>query len=311
MVLTHKTPLKSVSQPKKNWTPPQLVEWITKDLESKGFPPPYRSQAEHLVSHALGISRLDIYLQYDKPCTAEEQARLREFVKRRHQHEPTAYIMGHMDFWSLKIEVGPGVLIPRQDTEVLVEAILKYLPSHSKEKHRILELGTGTAAIPLALCSERDNLEIVTVDCSSDALEYAQRNIENHLDLIEPKENVIQVLLGDCFTGIHPQSRFDLIVSNPPYIPSQDINGLHHEVKHWEPDLALNGGACGTKFYQTLKHSAHGLLKAGGILIFEHGFDQREQLKNLVSTGPEFSLIEEIKDYGGLDRVLAFRKNDL
>lgn len=285
-----------------------MVEWISKNLENKGFPPPYRSQAEHLVSHALGISRLDIYLQYDKPCTADEQKRLREFVKRRHNHEPTAYILGHADFWSLRVSVGPGVLIPRQETEVLVEAILKYLPKDEEQPVRILELGTGTAAIPLALCSERENLEIISVDFSAEALQYAQKNIQQHADLLQPRNNQIHILQGNCFGAIRPKAEFDLIFSNPPYIPSQHIEGLHQEVKSWEPNLALNGGGSGTEFYETLKHSATNLLKTEGILVFEHGFDQREQLKSLIPNGSDFTLVEEIKDYGGLDRVLSFRK---
>ncbi len=290
------------------WTPPKLVKWISNDFEEKGFPPPHRFQAEMLVSHALEISRLDIYLQHDKPCTSFEQQKLREMVKRRYLREPVAYIVGSCEFWTLSLKVGPGVLIPRADTEILVEAVLERIPTEAKlAEYRILELGTGSAAIPLALCSERSNLFIVTTDCSAEALAYAKQNLANHQDLVSSKNNTIMMVHADRFSSINQSPCFDFIVSNPPYIPENQFQSLQKEVSEWEPGIALAGGINGTDFYEYLMN-AGSYLKPGGLMIFEHGFDQAELIQDLFNQNKALKFLEKRKDYSGHNRVLVYEK---
>ena len=288
------------------WTPPKLVQWISNDFEKKGFPPPHRLQAEQIVGHALNISRLEIYLQFDKPCTKQEQQKVRDLVKRRYKREPTSYILGYQDFWSLRLKVGPGVLIPRTDTEVLIEKALEIIPETPLEGNfRILELGTGTAAIPLALCSEREHLRILSSECSPEAIRFASQNIREYAEVIETKNNSITLIHGDGFSAISKELKADMIISNPPYIPSDDIQALQNEVKDWEPSLALDGGEDGLEFYKLLFGEAENRLKRDGILLFEHGYNQVLQLGTLLKSYPKLKLVESSKDYSGLDRVMV------
>lgn len=291
------------------WTPPKLVKWISKDFEQKGFPPPHRFQAEQIVSHALEISRLDIYLQFDKPCTPEEQKAVRNLIKRRYRREPTAYILGQQEFWSLNLDVGPGVLIPRQDTEILVESILEKIQAYPlPDQISILELGTGTAAIPLALASECTDLMIVSIELSRKALEFATRNLEKYSEILKAKNNRIVLVHGDGFQSINKKSTFDFIISNPPYIPNTDINTLQEEVKDWEPGMALNGGNSGTDFFERMIRASKRLLKTDGYLIFEHGFDQFQPITDLLEKENRLMIDESRKDYAGHDRVMILKR---
>ncbi len=291
------------------WTPPKLVQWIAEDFGSRRMPGSLRLEAERLVSHALGISRLDIYLQYDKPCSPEEQKAVRELVIRRRNREPLCYVLQSSEFWSLPLEVGPGVLIPRPDTEVLIEATLGVIRSQPRSGPlQILELGTGSAAIPLALSMDEDQLNITATDISAQALGFARKNINCYRSEFEKRGNLIYLIQGNRFDAIKQQARFDYLVSNPPYIPVGDIDHLQEEVRSWEPRGALDGGQDGLDFYRYLKDAAEQLLKPGGFLIFEHGFDQRASIQELMSSSIILAYSEAIKDLGGHDRVLIFRK---
>ncbi len=293
------------------WTPPKLVQWMRDDFTKRGFPGHLRLEAERLVSHALNISRLDIYLQYDKPCTVEEQQAVRELVIRRRNREPCSYLMESCEFWSLSLAVGPGVLIPRPETEVLVEATLKLICGENRKAPclQILELGTGSGAIPLALSSEEQQLVLIATDISEQALAFARTNINRYQADIRSQRNSIHLVQGDRFNSIKKQPIYDCIISNPPYIPTQDVDLLQEEVRLWEPKNALNGGNDGLDFYRYLKKAAESLLKPGGFLIFEHGFDQRKSVQQLMSSSTELKLVDSIKDYAKHDRVLAFRKS--
>lgn len=292
----------------RQWTPPGLVKWITEDFKNRGFPGALRLEAERLVAHALGISRLDIYLQFDKPCTVEEQAAVRELVIRRRKREPLSYIMSSSEFRSLILDVGPGVLIPRPETELLVDAVLDLIRGRKPGDHwRILELGTGSAAIPVALAVEAEEVTIVATEIQLRALKYAAGNIERYREEMEGMQNSILLVQTDCFEGISRQCVFDCIVSNPPYIRSGDIQELQEEVLLWEPGSALDGGADGLEFYRYLRDSAIEMLSVGGFLLCEHGFDQRKEIESLVDGSP-LKCYGSVKDYAGHDRILIFQK---
>lgn len=290
------------------WTPSRLVKWISEDLELRGFPKPYRFQAEQLVSHALNLSRLDIYLQYDRPCTQSEQDCVRKLLKRRYRREPTAYILGTCDFWTLTLEVGPGVLIPRIETEILIETTIEKIPVQTHSTIRLLELGTGSGVIPLSLCSERNHLQIFSTEISKEALHYAKRNLDRYRDLLEPKHNSVFLIQSDKFEAINTNLKFDIIVGNPPYIAEDLISSLQPEVRDWEPKLALMGGKSGIEFYRYLFHFADNYLSPGGYLILEHGYDQRDLLVNLLHSVPTLKFEHTRKDYSGHDRVLTVQK---
>ncbi|MCP4750262.1 MAG: peptide chain release factor N(5)-glutamine methyltransferase [Proteobacteria bacterium] len=291
------------------WTPPKLVQWISNDFLKRGFPPPQRLEAEHLVSHALNISRLDIYLQFDRPCTDEEKRVVRSLVRRRYNREPLAYILGNCEFWSLSLEVGPGVLIPRRDTEVLVETIGKFFPAEAHDPSIcILEFGTGTAALPLALATDREDLFIVSVDNSPSALEFASRNVARYRQETEVNSSRIVLVRGNKFEALRHRPTFDFLISNPPYIPEDEISSLQDEVSLWEPIDALAGGKDGLDFFAFLKESAAGLLKPNGFLIFEHGYDQRASIRKLMDRSDRLEFKAGIKDYSGHDRVLVYQK---
>lgn len=293
------------------WTPPKLVQWIQDDFAKREFPGSLRLEAERIVCHALNVSRLDIYLQFDKPCTQEEQQAIRQLVIRRRRREPLSYITKISDFWSLSLTVGPGVLIPRPETEVLVRATLKIIRSETRSTpFKILELGTGSGAIPLALCTEEPQLVIVATEISRQALSFAKGNINHYQSEISKRQNRIHLVQGNRFDPIKKQPAFDCIVSNPPYIPAQEIDHLQEEVRLWEPRNALDGGSDGLAFYRYLEKSAALLLKPGGFLVFEHGYDQREPIQQMMSRSSELKAFESIKDYAKHDRVLIFRKTE-
>lgn len=292
----------------KIWTPPELVEWISNDFAKRGFSPPHRLEAEYLVSHGLNITRLQIYLQYDKPCTTEEQQAVRVLVKRRYRGEPVAYILGSCEFWSLELEVGPGVLIPRQDTEILVEAMLENLPPDPLEPQTLLELGTGSACIPLAIASERENVRVLATEYSRQALGFAVKNIRKYRKQNLERKNRIQPILGDRLLPVKEQAVFDAIISNPPYVRRSDMAGLQQEIRRWEPQAALDGGLQGLDFYEYLKNTSGRLLKPGGVLAFEHGYDQFREITGLMETSSDFTLQKAYKDYNHQQRVMVFKR---
>ncbi|MCP4298427.1 MAG: peptide chain release factor N(5)-glutamine methyltransferase, partial [Proteobacteria bacterium] len=286
------------------WTPPDLVGWIRKDLKKRALPGSHRLEAEYLVSHALKISRLEIYLNYDKPCSIKEREQVKAMLRRRQQREPLAYIIGSCEFWSLNLITRPGVLIPRQDSEILVEVILDYIPNKTRESPlAIIELGTGTGAIPLAISLERKCLEIITIEKSASALPIARQNIENYKEQITKQCNKISLVNGDAFESISMNIKFDFIVSNPPYISSTELLSLQEEVKKWEPEMALDGGEDGLDFYRYLFQEAAKRLNSGGYLIVEHGFEQRASLQSLSKSSGELIFCDTVKDVEQRDRV--------
>lgn len=292
-------------QSEENWTPVKLVQWIAGYFKEKDIPGNHRLEAEKLVSKALGIERIELYLQFDRPAQPEELDVLKSFIRRRHSREPVDYILGSTEFWSLSLQTGPGVLIPRPDTETLIETALTWLPECSDgAPFSILELGTGTAAIPLALASERSNLEITTCDISSEALSFAQINLKQHAELLVPKNNQIYLTHSDKFKAVPANHQFQMIISNPPYIDKEELQTLAPDVLDWEPQLALDGGETGLDFYEYLIQQAPGYLAHQGVLLIEHGYQQKEQILDLIHRSGHFDS-KAYQDINGKDRVIS------
>jgi release factor glutamine methyltransferase len=289
------------------WTILNLLKWATGYFTSHGIDSP-RATAEILLAHLLNLKRIDLYLRFDQPLQKNELAGFKALIKRRVNREPVAYIVGTKEFWSLEVAVNPHVLIPRPDTETLVETALKYLsPADPPQEPSglVLELGTGSGAIVLALATERPSYRYIATDISLKALETAQANTRHH-----HLESIVQFAAGNWLEPFSPhQPIFDMIVSNPPYIPSESIPGLQPEVSRFEPILALDGQIDGLHAIRQILFSAHLLLKPRGVMLLEMGFDQKAGVTDLIQSCGFYAHFDFIKDYAGHDRVVIIHRN--
>jgi len=259
-----------------------------------------RIDAELLLSHVMECSRLDLYFKGEQKLNGDQMVAYLELLRQRSLGCPVAYLTGEKEFWSLTLEVSKDTLIPRPDTETLVETIIeqifKWKKSNKGKTCYIAELGTGTAAIPLALCSELTNLHITSVDCSQQTLEIAAKNIHSYKKLLTPRSNRLKILRSDLFSTIKFPRKLNFIVSNPPYIPSEKIDNLQTEVSKFEPRTALDGGKDGLFFYRYLLNAAPDLLIREGKMILEIGFDLQPALKKLQSNFPAWAYSNFLPD---------------
>lgn len=262
-------------------------------LDSTDLPasPTARLDVELLLAAALGKPRSYLRTWPEHEPTAEQLAAFDQMLERRRRGEPVAYILGHQGFWSLDLEVAPHTLIPRPDTELLVEAALQLAPATPR---RVLDLGTGTGAIALALASERGGWRVTGVDRINEAVALAERNRQRlKLDNAEFR-------LSSWF-GALAGERFDLIVSNPPYIAAHDCHLGKGDVR-FEPQSALVAGADGLDDIRLIVSAAPQHLEPGGWLLLEHGYDQAEAVRALLGAAG-FHLTESRRDLGGHERI--------
>lgn len=289
------------------WTVIKVLKWTTEYFSSHEIEQP-RTDAEVLLAHLLGYERLDLYLNFDQPLTKKELAAYREMIKRRINHEPVQYILGEQEFWSLPIKVTPAVLIPRPETECLVEVAVEIMKrGMEQDKHlKILEIGTGSGAIALALAKEIDETTVFASDSSIDALLVAKENAIN-INL----SHRINFFASDLFSSIRrtPITLFDLIVSNPPYVSRNEFAKLQPEIRKYEPPIALDGGVNGLNVAKRLIVEAEYYLRPMGYLVIEIGKDQRKYLMDIIDSLAWIIKAEIRKDYAGLDRVLVVQKS--
>ncbi len=276
------------------WTIRSILEWTHQYFQKKNITSP-RLDAELLLAFVCQCSRMELYLTYDKPLSAEEKTHYRMLIKKRGEGVPVAYLIGEKGFWTLNLFIEEGVLIPRPDTETLVEkacdVIQAWQDIHQDQTCTILEVGTGTAAIPLALCSSLKNLLIISTDISNTATKNAAKNIKHHQHLFSSRSNQIYLIRGDRFEMLQATTEFDIILSNPPYIPTQEIAQLQREISYYEPRLALDGGADGLNFYRYFfQHSIH-YLKPDGQMLLEIGHNQLPMLQKII---PDFLKLDEV-----------------
>jgi release factor glutamine methyltransferase len=261
-----------------------------------------RLQSELLLAHILNLPRLRLYLQFERKLSEEQANQLRELLVRRGNHEPLQHIIGSTSFCGLPIVVTPAVLIPRPETEVLAEQAWTFLDSIAGET-AFADLGTGSGCLPIAIAAHAKRSRAVAVDISQEALAVAKRNIEaNGLgDRIVVRE-------ADFLAGLQPAERFDVIVSNPPYIPTAEVELLQPEVRDHDPRLALDGGADGLNFHRALAQGAAQFLKADGRLFIEFADGQGEALRELF--GGHGWMVHGIdRDLSGTDRILSASPN--
>lgn len=278
------------------WTPLELVRWTTGYLGDRGIPEA-RLDAELLLADSLGVKRLDLYLQHDRPLAAEELAEFKARLLRRARREPLQYIAGTAAFRNLNLRVDRRVLIPRPETEVLVEEVLRWCRGRSGLS--ALDVGTGSGAIAICLATEGDAFShVVGTDLSADALEVARMNAE-----AAAPDRGVELRQGAVYAPVAGE-RFDVIVSNPPYVAEAERDDLQPEVVRWEPELALFSGADGLTVIRELVDGAPLHLRPGGLLAMEIGAGQGDAVRQLVLASGAFGRVEVRPDLSGRDRIV-------
>jgi release factor glutamine methyltransferase len=255
--------------------------------------------ARLLLQAVLGIDHSALISANERVLTKAENLQFEKFIKRRLAREPVHRIIGQKKFWGLSLDISSAVLEPRADTECMIDAVLEFLDSQGRRNDplRIADIGTGSGAIVLALLSELPNATAVASDISQDALQVAQTNAQNY-----QLEKRVSFLHGSYFEPL--LGKFDLIVSNPPYICSQDVLALEPEVQEYDPAIALDGGVDGLDAYRCLLSESAAMLNLEGRVFFEIGFNQGDDVRELaVKYG--WLDINILKDYGGNDRIFT------
>lgn len=259
-----------------------------------------QKESEEIVANVLKINKVKILTE--NPIISSEQLKLIEsYVNRRLRREPLEYILGECDFCDIKLKVGPGVLIPRPETEIIIEEFKKKINIMPKQSNRVIDLCTGSGCIALSIAREFPQLKIFGIDISMKALLYANENKK-----LNKVENAY-FLIGDLFAPIK-YNFFMAITSNPPYVKSEDIETLQTEVRDYEPDLALNGGEDGLLFYRQIIQQADRYLLSGGLIFFEMGINQSLSIEKMAKNR-SYKIIEIIKDLAGIERVMILKKS--
>jgi len=290
-------------------TPVTVLEVIQKSgefLERKGVESP-RLQIELLLEHVLGLPRLELYLNFERPVTEKETEVLRECVRRRGLREPLQHIIGTTSFCGIEIQVGPEALVPRPETESLAELAWKRLwklgEAGVSPSPKVLEIGVGTGCVSIAIATNAPATSVVGVDCSAEALELAQENV-TACDLAER----VSLIECDAFQGLSDGDEFDLIVSNPPYIPSAEIETLAPEVRDHDPRAALDGGEDGLDFYRMLAEHGAIWLRPTGAMMLEFGDGQAAALREIFSN--HGWIVEAVdRDLAGKERFIIVSPN--
>ncbi len=287
----------------KPWIIKDILNWTTNYFKDRDIDAA-RITCELLLGKALSLPRINLYINYDRPLSQDELALFKSYIKRRVTGEPTQYIIGTQEFWSLTFKVSPAVLIPRADTEALVQAVIDDVRGKGAKSVSIIEIGTGSGAVSIAIARELQHLDLTikAVDVSRKALEVAKENaaangVGDIIDLVE----------SDSFANIHDDERYDMIVSNPPYISREFFDTLDKTVKDHEPAIALYGGIDGLDFYKDIFVTGSKYLNQNGKIFVEIDYRKEPEIQALVAEG-ELSIIGAHKDIAGRNRVLELIK---
>ncbi len=280
----------------KTWTVLDLVEWTENYFRESGITTP-RLDAEVLLGFVLQKSRLQLYLSFEMPVFPDHLSVFRQLVQRRKEHTPVSYLTNHREFMSIDFYVDSRVLIPRPETEILVEYVLDRTSTHGPIS--LVDIGTGSGAIAVSLAFNRPEWYIVATDISIDALAVAETNATRHQTQIEFRS-------GDMLSTLESvDNKFDWIVSNPPYISSQDYKILPPDVRNFEPKLALASPPDGLQLIRILIESAPNYLKPNGRLAIEIGKGQRLDVEDFVHRSKQYQKIDFIPDLSGVARILV------
>lgn len=279
-----------------SWTVLSLLQWATEHLKQKGIDEA-RLTVELLLAHTLNLTRFALYTNFDRPMSPDELAAFKSLFKRRLTHEPLQYILGETEFMGLKLSIDRRALIPRPETEILVEEALKVARGMTGDKIRILDIGTGSGNIPVALAHFLPHAAITSVDVSAGALELAAGNIRRH--------NLTNVTLrhSDIFADSFTGQSFNMVVSNPPYVSVAEFQMLQPEVKNFEPGIATTDGADGLTFIRHIGALAKEMLLPGGMLLMEIAFNQAP-LTEAILKSSGYNSVTFVQDYAGIQRIV-------
>ena len=293
------------------WTVLSLLRWTTGYFEERDVSEP-RASAEILLAHALDLSRLDLYLRHDQPLSPEELARFKALILRRRLGEPVAYLTGHKEFWSLDFLVTPATLIPRPETEVLVEGVLEVCGGGNRGFRSLapslkssfaVDIGVGSGAVVVVLAKELPEFVWMGVDVSVAALQVARENARRH-----GMAERIAFFQGNLLSGIRPNPRFGLIVANLPYVSRREWEQLPRDIREYEPREALLGGEDGLDLLRPLCRQAPQYLQGGGWLALEVGAGQAEGVMKLLEETQTYDTLKTVNDLQGIPRVVLARR---
>ena len=283
-----------------DWTIRALMDWTEKHFQQKGLESP-RLEAQLLLAHTLNCRRVELYTRWDEPVANEQRGQFRELIKRRLDGCPTMYLTGRREFYAVEFEVTPAVLIPRPETELLVSETLKRIKSIPNP--RVLDIGTGSGCIAIALACQHKSALVTATDVSAEALDVAKRNAQRH-DLSER----IRFLQGDLFGPLAADEQFEVIVSNPPYVSQAEFAELPAHVRDYEPRLALEAGVDGFAVYDRLIPAAPAHLVPGGWLLLEIGATQALGVRQRIDRQSEIETGDTLFDEAKLPRVITAQR---
>lgn len=291
------------------WTIKKILDWTQNYFRNKNFSSP-RLDAELLLTHILKLSRMELYLKFDRPLNPQELADYKTLIKRRSEFEPIAYILGTKDFYSRTFIVSPHVLVPRPDSEVLIEIVLKELQASTQDSLIGFEMGLGSGCLSLTLLAENPKIKMMALDISELAINVAKQNAFQ-FKLEDRFNTYLGNFLEDHIKAQTPwcNTEFDFVISNPPYISEGEYHTLNPDVTAYEPKIALTAGERGLDFYAPLATFAQKTLKINGVLAVEIGNEQAQDVMNIFQLAGFCDVICK-KDYANQDRVIMARKSN-
>ncbi len=299
------TPREELAVPvTQQWTIGRLLQWSKEYLQSKRVESP-RLSVELLLAHALHCKKIDLYLRIERVPTEEERGEFRELLLRAAEHAPIAHLIGKKEFYSIEFEVSPAVLIPRPETELLVEKVIQHVRALPQLHVAVLDLGTGSGCVGLALCRHLPQVRVTGTDVSEEALAVARSNAER----LGLNERFVAVGVDgfDFPPESIPTGGWDMLVSNPPYVAENETSGLDENVRRYEPSAALFGGMDGLKFYRLMADRAETVLKPRASVWVEIGAGQHESVVKLMTESGRYKHVETFKDLNeGHSRVVRF-----
>jgi len=295
-------PQRAESHPDESWTVGRLLTWTTDYLKRRGSESP-RLDAEVMLAHVLEWQRVQLYTHFDDEVGERSRGGFRELIRRRAKGTPVAYLVGRKEFFSLPFVVSPAVLIPRPESEFVVTEYLAL--TRQLESPRCVDVGTGSGCLAIAASHRQPQARFVAIDICEEALEVARRNAAQ-LGVADR----IDFRLGDQLGPVAGEGPFDAIISNPPYIPTEDIERLDPGVRHYEPRTALDGGPDGLAMVARLIEESVRILKPGGHLVLEIGSDQERPVRALIEAQAQLRLAPTVHDHAKHPRVIHATKKD-
>lgn len=288
------------------WSIGRLLTWTRDYFQSKGLDEP-RLAAELLLAKTLECRKIELYTRFDLVPAAEQLAAFRTLVKAAAADEPIAYLIGHKEFYSLDIEVTPAVLIPRPETELLVELALAWCREHPRDRYDILDVGTGSGCIGVTLAVRQSAALVVATDCSAEALAVAGRNADRHG--VGDRVQTVEADMLSLGADVAPTGGFDIVVSNPPYVAESRPESLAEDVRRYEPATALFAGPDGLEAFRRIAADVDGLLRQGGTVIVEIGRGQEDDVQAIMAETAGLTCVGRHRDLAGIIRGLQFERH--